>query len=212
MAVRNWGSALAFACVAAARPALGAEPDARSGEPGWSGAITGYYYAMRDQPDFGVGIASLDRGSLHLEARYNYEARDSGSTFVGWKFEGGETVTFAVTPIVGALFGSTRGFVPGVEVSVGWRAFDVYVEAEYVRDLDQSDASYYYAWSELGFRPAEWLRIGLVGQRTQTIDSGRDLQRGIFGQLTLGKATLGVYAFNPDSASRYIIVSVGAQF
>ena len=41
---------------------------------------------------------------------------------------------------------------------------------------------------------------------------GRDLQRGVFGQLTLGKATLGVYAFNPDSASRYVIVSLGVGF
>jgi hypothetical protein len=88
MPARSWRSALAFACVAAARPALGAEADVRSDEAGWSGAITGYYYAMRDQPDFGVGVATLERGGLHLEARHNYEARDSASTFVGWKFEG----------------------------------------------------------------------------------------------------------------------------
>ncbi len=141
------------------------------------------YYAMRDQPDFGVGVASLDRGPLHLEARYNYEARDSGSAFVGWKFAGGDTVSYEVTPIIGGLFGAARGVVPGLEVSVGWRTFDVYVEAEYVRDLDDSSASYYYAWSELGWKPVDWLRVGLVGQRTRTIDNGRDLQRGIFGQV-----------------------------
>ena len=167
---------------------------------------------MRDQPDFGVGVASLDRGPLHLEARYNYEARDAGSAFVGWKFEGGDTVSYALTPIIGGLFGAARGVVPGLEASIGWRTFDVYVEAEYVRDLDESSASYFYSWTELGWKPVEWLRVGLVGQRTHTIDNGRDLQRGIFGQLTFGKATLGVYAFNPDSGSRYVIVSFGAQF
>jgi hypothetical protein len=211
MIARTCLASLVVANLAAAAPALGAELETGA-DRAWSATVTGFYYAMRDQPDFGVGVASLDRGGLHLEARYNYEARDAASTFVGWKFEGGDAVTFAVTPIVGALFGAARGFVPGVEAGVGWRAFDVYVEAEYVRDLEQSDASYYYAWSELGFRPVEWLRVGLVGQRTRTVDTGRDLQRGVFGQLTLGKGTLGVYAFNPDSGSRYVIVSLGVQF
>ncbi len=202
---------LALAFLAWSGPALCAET-ATPAEPAWSGAITGYYYAMRDQPDFGVGVGSLDRGPLHLEARYNYEARDSGSAFVGWKFAGGDTVSYELTPIIGGLFGAARGVVPGLEASLGWRSFDVYVEAEYVRDLDESSASYYYSWTELGWKPLDWLRVGLVGQRTHTVDTGRDLQRGIFGQVTAGKATLGVYAFNPDSGSRYVIVSLGLEF
>ncbi len=117
-----------------------------------------------------------------------------------------------MTPIVGGLFGAARGVVPGVEASIAWRTLDAYVEAEYVHDLEQGSGSYYYAWSELGWKPVEWLRVGLVGQRTRTVDNGRDLQRGVFGQLTIGKATLGVYGFNPDSGSRYVIFALGAQF
>ena len=211
MIARSRLASVAFAGLVGTSLALGAEPEAPSA-PAWSAAVTGYYYAMRDEPDFGVGVATLDRGGLHLEARYNYEARDSGSAFVGWKFEGGDTVSYALTPIIGGLFGAARGVVPGLEASIGWRTFDIYVEAEYVRDLDESSASYFYSWTELGWRPVEWLRVGLVGQRTHTIDTGRDLQRGIFGQLTFGKATLGVFAFNPDSGSRYVIVSLGVQF
>jgi hypothetical protein len=203
--------AMTLLSVLAPGTAAGTEPDAPAG-PATTFAVTGFYYAMRDQPDFGVGVASLDHGSLHLEGRYNYEARDSGSVFAGWKFAGGDTVTFAVTPIVGALFGSARGVVPGVEVGVAYGPFDAYIEAEYVRDLDQQSASYYYAWSELAWKPAQWLRIGLVGQRTHEIENGRDLQRGAFAQLIIDKVTLGVYAFNPDSASRYVIVSLGALF
>jgi hypothetical protein len=173
---------------------------------------TGFYYAMPDQRNFGVGVATLDRGSLHLEARYNYEARDAGSAFVGWKFAAGDALQVELTPIVGALFGSTRGVVPGFEASIGYGAFDAYVEAEYVHDLDDHSASYYYAWSELGWTPVSWLRVGLVGQRTRVIDNGRDLQRGAFAQVMVGKATIGLYAFNPDAGSRYVIVSLGAQF
>lgn len=177
-----------------------------------SGGITGYYYAMRDEPDFGVGVATLDYRRWHFEARYNYEAENAGSAFVGYKFSGGDTVTFEITPIVGALFGSARGVVPGVEASVAWGPFDAYIEAEYVDDRRNPGTSYYYAWSELGLSPVEWLRVGLVGQRTDTVNTGRELQRGVFAQVKVDRLTFGVYFFNPDSSARYVIGSLGVQF
>jgi len=185
---------------------------AADGEAAVTGTITGYYYAMRDQPDYGVGVASLNRGALHLEARYNYEAHRSGSVFAGWNFGGGENVTFQITPLIGALFGEVHGVVPGVEAGVAYRDVDAYIEAEYVHDLGNHNDSYFYAWSEVGWKPAKWLRVGLVGQRTREVENGRDLQRGGFIQLILDKATLGIYGFNPDSASRYLIISFGMQF
>jgi hypothetical protein len=185
---------------------------AADAEANWSGNVTGYYYAMRNEPDFGVGVAALNRGPLHLEARYNYEVHDAGSVFVGWNFSGGESVTFQITPIIGALVGGARGVVPGFEASVAWRMLDAYIEAEYVHDNQNANDRYYYAWSELGWKPVEWLRVGIVGQRTRVVHTDRDLQRGLFAQVMLGKVTLSGYAFNPDSASRYAIAALGLQF
>lgn len=202
---RSW-PALA---VALATPALASGSDEGTRT---TGAVTGYYYAMRDQPDFGVGVAALNHGPFRLEARYNYEARHSTSIFAGWRFTGGDTFTYEVTPILGGLFGDASGVIPGVEASVAWRNFDAYLEAEYVRDLDARDESYFYMWSEIGWRPVEWLRLGLVGQRTRLVDNDRDLQRGVFAQATMGAATLSLYAFNPESASRYVIISFGVAF
>jgi hypothetical protein len=198
---------LAFAAMETNASDPGAETPAE-----WSGNITGYYYAMRDQPDFGVGVAALNRGPLHLEARYNYEVHDAGSLFLGWNFSGGDSVTFQITPIIGALFGAARGVVPGFEASVAWRTLDAYIEAEYVHDTKKASDSYYYAWTELGWKPVEWLRVGIVGQRTRVVHTDRDLQRGLFAQVMVGKTMLGVYAFNPDAASRYAIVAFGVQF
>ena len=180
--------------------------------PKVSGSVTGFYYAMRDEPDFGVGVGMINRGALHLEGRYNYEVHDAGSLFAGWNFSGGDTVTWQVTPIIGALVGGARGVIPGVEASVAYEAFDAYVEAEYVDDRQNRDDRYFYAWSELGWKPVEWLRLGLVGQRTHTVHTDRDLQRGLFAQFLFGRTTLAVYAFNPDSGSHYVIGAIGVQF
>jgi hypothetical protein len=175
-------------------------------------SVTGYYYAMRDEPDFGVGVATLDYRRWRFEARYNYEAENAGSAFIGYRFSGGDAVTFEITPILGALFGAARGVVPGVEASVAWGPFDAYVEAEYVDDRRNPGTSYTYAWSEVGWTPAEWLRVGLVAQRTGTVDTGREIQRGVFAQATVDRVTFGVYFFNPDASARYVIGSIGAQF
>ncbi|MGB3428078.1 MAG: hypothetical protein WBA53_07865 [Burkholderiaceae bacterium] len=177
-----------------------------------SGTITGYYYALPDQPNYGMAVGSVNYGALHLEARYNYEARASTSAFVGWTFSGGKEVTWEVTPIIGTLFGRARGLVPGVEASAKYKSVDVYVEAEYVFDRQQSSDNYFYAWSELGWTPVQWLRVGLVGQRTRVVDNDRDFQRGVLMQVFAGKATISAYAFNPDISSRYTTVALGFDF
>jgi hypothetical protein len=42
--------------------------------------------------------------------------------------------------------------------------------------------------------------------------TARDLQRGVFAQVTVHRLTFSVYGFNPDSAARYFIASVGVRF
>ena len=210
--VRRRRRSLLFVAIACAAPVDGRAADATAeSEPATSFSATGYYYAMRDEPDFFVGVATIDSGKLHLEARYNYEAKNSGSLFAGWNFAGGESLTYEITPIAGVLFGSARGVIPGVEASLAYGPVDFYIEAEYVYDLDNRSDSYYYAWSELGWKPVEWLRLGLAVQRSQIVQTSRELQRGLFAQLIFGKTTLSVYAFDPDTSSRYVIVALGVQ-
>ena len=117
-----------------------------------------------------------------------------------------------MTPIVGTLWGRTHGTVPGVEVAVAYKAVDFYTEAEYVLDRNTSDDNYFYAWSELGWRPMEWLRVGIVGQRTRVVNNDRDIQRGVLLQAFVGKFTVSAYAFNPDNADRYATLAVGLGF
>jgi hypothetical protein len=210
MSRRAWRSFALFAAVA--MPPLACASEGEEDAPKVSASITGSYYAMRDQPDFSMVVAAVNRGPLRFEARYNYEAKYATSAFLGWKFAGGDAVTYEITPLVGALTGSASAGIVGLEASVGWKSLDFYVEAEYVGERNGADGSYLYAWSELGWRPAEWLRLGLAGQRTRVVASDLALQRGVFAQATIGKATIGLYAFNPDSGSRYAIVSLGLNF
>jgi hypothetical protein len=207
------------ACGAAAALAAQAGDDESAGrrasaptKPSWEFAVTAYPTDVRGGENYTSAIAVADRGPLHLEARYGYETMDSRSAFAGWTFSGGEGVTWEITPLLGGAWGPIRAFVPGFEASVAWKRFDFYVEGEYVRDKNEKTDRYFYAWSELGFRPVEWLRVGIVGQRTRAYGGERDIQRGPFAQVTWGPATLGGFWFNPGSSDQVFVGSVGVAF
>ena len=163
-------------CAADEKP--GAHGGGADGKTTWAFAVTAYPTVVRGGQNYTSGIATADRGPLHLEARVNYESIGARSAFVGWNFSGGDAVTWELTPLLGGAWGSTQAFVPGLEATLGWKKFDLYVEAEYVRSHHESTDSYTYAWSELGWRPLQWLRVGLAGQRTNIYGGDRSFQRG----------------------------------
>jgi len=214
-AARRALATLAVALPLAAHPAE-EEPLGRraspAAKPAWAFSATAYPTAVRNGDHYTSGIFVANRGALHLEARVNYEAVGARSAFVGWTFSGGEAVTWELTPMVGGAWGSINAWVPAFEASVAWKKLDVYIEAEYVRDTHDKSASYLYAWSELGYRPVEWLRFGAAGQRTRVYGGDRDYQRGPFAQLTWGPVTVGGYWFNPGSSEQIFVGMLNAAF
>jgi len=202
----------AAATAGAAEDQTGAGTAARTSAPAWEFSVTVMPTAVRDGENYTTVVGAADRGPLHLEARVNYESIGARSAFVGWTFSGGETVTWEVTPLLGGAWGDTRAFIPGAEASVAWRWLDFYVEAEYVRDSGERSDSYFYAWTELGVSPMDWLRLGLAGQRTRAYENERDIQRGPFVQVTWRRLTIGAYWFNPGSSEQVFVGSIGATF
>lgn len=200
---------LAFARVAAAADAPAPVAAARA----WAFSLTAYPTRVRGGDAYTSFIAIANRGPFQLEARYNYEEVGARSAYVGWTFSGGAgDFAWDVTPLVGGAWGSLRAFVPAVEASLSWGAFDAYVEAQYVGDRSDRDDSYFYAWSELGFKPVAWLRVGAASQRTRAYGGERDYQLGPLLQFTHGPMTVGAYWFNPGARDEVIVGSINLAF
>lgn len=208
--------AAALLCAAGAAAAQDAQPPGRRAahpdRPDWEFALTAYPTTPRGGDTVTSAIGAADRGPLHLEARYGYEAKDARSAFLGWTFSGGEKLAWEVTPIVGGAWGPLQAFIPGVEASLSWGRFDVYVEAEFVRDANARENDYNYSWNELGFKASEQVRLGLAGQRTRSYGVDREFQRGPFVQLSWKRATLGAYWFNPGSHEQVFVGAIGIAF
>jgi hypothetical protein len=185
-----------------------AHPD----RPEWEFALTAYPTQPRGGDTTTSAIAAADRGPLHLEGRYGYEAKDARSAFAGWTFSGGDQLAWELTPIVGGGWGPLHAFIPGFEASLAWGRFDVYTEAELVRDRDTHENDYNYSWNELGFKAMEHVRLGLAGQRTRSYGVDREFQRGPFVQLSWKRATLGAFWFNPGSHEQVFVGAIGVAF
>lgn len=177
----------------------------------WTFSAAAYWNLPRQGASYASGIFSADHRQLHIEARANYEAMHSQSAFIGWTFSGGEKIHVSATPIVGVVAGEAHGPIAGLEASVGVGRLDYYLEAEYL-PAHGGRSGYLYAWSELAYRPVEWIRLGIAMQRTRIYGGDRDIRPGGLLQLTVRNGTAGVYWFNPGADSQVVMLSLAFRF
>jgi hypothetical protein len=199
---------IALCCAATAFAQAAAAPPDRK----WALGATVNTYFLPEQSNFAQPVVTVDRGRLHLEARYNYEALDTGSVWAGVNFSGGEHVEWEITPMVGGVMGDTDGVAPGYRGSLTWRRLEFYSEGEYVFDAADSADSYFYNWSELSWSPVEWFRVGLVTQRTRAYQADRDIQRGVLIGGSYKRLTATLYVFNPDDSKPIYVLGAGISF
>ncbi len=185
---------------------------ARDGR-GWGIDATAYGYSVPDQPDFVMIVVPADVRWFHIEGRYNYESLRTGSIFVGLNAGAGDKLRLDVTGMVGGVFGDLDGVAPGLRVTLTWWKLDFSSENEYVIEVDDVNASFFYNWSELGISPLRWLRLGTVVQRTRVVHTGLDLQRGLLAGVTLfQKVSLAFYELNLGWATPTYILALGASY
>jgi hypothetical protein len=192
--------------------AAAAPSDADDDEKAWSYSVSAYTYVVPDDTNFVQPTFTADRGWLHLEARYNYEALDTGSAWLGYNFSGGDTLAWEFTPMIGAVFGDTTGVAPGYKGSLSWKKLELYSEGEVVFDTGSSSDSFFYNWSEVTLAPVEWFRFGLVTQRTRVYKTDREIQRGLLAGVSFKNASLTAYVFNPDDEAPTLVLAAGLTF
>jgi len=178
----------------------------------WAFAADGYYYILPSEENIITVLAYADYNAVHFEARYNYEGRNTGSIFTGYRFETGNKLKFGITPMLGYVFGDITGVIPAFKLDLAWNKFDFYSESEYVIDLAGKENNYFYSWSELAISPFENFRTGISANRTRLFETPKEIQRGIFAQYSVWKLTAGVHYFNPFTSDSFVIATLGIEF
>ena len=208
IAVAIFLGGLSWAQSSASAPA---ESSAVSPEP-WSFTFNLSGYIVPDDQSYVSPTFSADKQRFHFGARYNYEDKETGSLWVGYKFETGDKVVIQATPMIGGVFGRTTGVAPGYMASVKWNKIDLSTEGEFVFDTKDSTGSFFYSWSELSYSPLEWCRVGLVAQRTKAYRTSLDIQRGLLIGFSHKSVAFTTYIFNAGWTDPTVVMSVGFTF
>jgi len=178
----------------------------------WSFYTSLSAYLVPDSRDYLNPTFMADRHWLHLEARYNYEALETGSLWVGYNFRFGHNLVLDVTPMLGGVFGDLTGVAPGFEISLTWRKISLSTQGEFVFDTGNSSANFFYTWTELSYAPVAWFRAGLAIQRTKLYHTDLDLQRGFLVGFNYRHVDFTAYVFNLGWTDPTLVFTVGVSF
>lgn len=178
----------------------------------WSFAAAGYGYIIPNDQSYFSATFRADRNWAHMEARYNYEDRKTGSLWLGYNLSFGKQLVLDATPMVGGIFGNTTGVAPGYLFTLTHKTISLYSEGEYVIDTKNSAGSFFYNWNELTYSPTEWLRLGLASQRTRAYQTPLDVQRGFFIGFSHRKLDFTTYVLNAGWTDPTVVLAMGFKF
>ena len=155
---------------------------------------------------------TADRDTLHLEARYNYEAQQTGSFWVGYNLSVGKKLVLEATPMIGGVFGNVNGIAPGVEVTATYKKLQLYSANEYIFDTTTKSGNFFYTWTQLTYSPVPWFMAGYVVQRTRAYSTSLNIQRGLLLQVTRKNVTFSTQIFNMGETDPVVILALGYSF
>ena len=180
--------------------------------PSWEYSLSVDGYLIPNQDGYVQPTFTADHNWLHLEARYNNENFHTVSLWAGYNFSWGKTWQFAVTPMIGGVFGRTNGIAPGCEASLTWKKLELSINNEYVFDTTSKSGNFYYAWTQFTYTPLEWLKLGLVAQRNKTFQTKLGVQRGFLVGFKHKKLEFTTYIFNAGFTDPTVVLELGASF
>jgi hypothetical protein len=178
----------------------------------WEYSLSTSTYLVQHGRDYVNPNLVADRGWVHLEARYNYEAIKTGSLWLGYNFSFGKQLAFEVTPMFGGVFGDITGLAPGYTISISYEPIEFFTQGEYFFDAGDRSENFFYSWSELSCAPVTWFRAGIVLDRTRALGSNFDIRRGPLVGFKYKNVDLTTYWLSPGSRDATFIFTVALNF
>jgi hypothetical protein len=155
---------------------------------------------------------TADRDTLHLEARYNYEAQRTASLWAGYNLSVGKKLVLEATPMIGGVFGNVNGIAPGLEVTATYKKLQLFSANEYIFDTTTKAGNFFYTWTQLTYSPVPWFSAGYVVQRTRAYQAALNIQRGLLVQVTHKRVTFSTQIFNMGETDPVLVLSLGYSF
>lgn len=189
------------------------KPETQATSPAWNFNASIAGYIVPNDQSYGQPTVMADRNWLHLEARYNDEAWETGSIWVGYDFSWGKKLTLDLTPMFGGVFGKLNGVAPGYELTLSYgKHWMLYSSGEFVIDTDNHLGNFYYSWNEASYSLKNGLRFGAAAQRTRVYVTPVGVQRGPLVGYARGKWQFTTYVFIPGASAPTVVLNLSRSF
>ena len=119
----------------------------------WNFSAWAEMFIIPGEEDFFNPTFYARHKSLHLEARYNYEDRNTASLWAGHQFKFGKGVKFVSGAHGFRCFWKYKWTCSRSEIEITYKKFDFYSESEYVFDFSSGKIISFYNYSELAITP-----------------------------------------------------------
>lgn len=144
----------------------------------------------------------------YAEGRYNYEALKTLSVYAGKVFEKEATVSYSVSPIIGAVLGQFNGGSVGANGELNYHRLFFSSQLQYTFSAKHHTENFLYSWSDLSYQILNNIYTGISVQQTNLYKLPSRLEEGFFIKALFNKWTMPLYFFNPASKQRYFVLGL----
>ena len=171
------------------------------------------YYNLQSNKSFSVmPVVFMETNkNWYVECRYNYEAPETFSAYIGKTFKKTSAVSYSFSPMIGVVGGEFNGYSIGLNSSFEYKRYSLTSACQYTICSKDRYQNFAYSWTDIGYKLMPNLSFGLSLQQTKTFCNST-ADGGIFVQATFQKWTVPVYMFNPAGKMNYFMVGINYEW
>ena len=177
------------------------------------GGVEQYYYMGRYRTFTIVPVAYYQSSqNWYAEGRYNYEALNTLSLYLGKTFEKKAAFSYTASPIAGVVLGQMNGGSIGINLEMGYRRFYFNTQSQYTFSVQQQAKNFIYSWSDLTYRFSENFSAGLSLQQTKLYQVNGAFERGFLIKPGFKNLSFPLYVFMPETSGRYFVLGINYEW
>jgi hypothetical protein len=178
-----------------------------------SSSFEEYYYLDRAKPFYMATVASNHAANdWYMEGRYNYDAINAVSAYLGKTFGKKALISYSITPIAGLIGGKFNGGSIGANVAFDCKGLSFSSQSQYTLSVQDRATNYIYSLSDLTYHFGGFLSAGVSLQQTALYRAGATFEKGILIRTELKRFSFPLYIFNPSTSERHFMFGLIIQW
>jgi hypothetical protein len=149
---------------------------------------------------------------IYTELRYNYDADKAFSVNAGKTFSKQGELSFDVTPMIGLVMGSMKGYNLNLNQEAEYKKFFYSTQAQYTFVATNKNENFFYSWMEAGYNISKKLFAGVSCQLTKLKTVAMFADAGVMAGISFGNFSFPIYYFRPFSKNSFVIAGINYEW